>query len=380
MARHASHRGRAPIRSPKSSSSGERRAPRDLLGRCARPRWQQREAPAGSAQIKKGLARALTKATPINSPSTSATGRCRIRDIRRSSSMPSPRTHPRRRRERARRRPPSPRPDTWEGALSSARTGVGPFERLIEARKLRRLALLRNLRLMQSAACRGKRSPRRSRRCGRTASFPTASSRRRATPRLRPELESAMLKSLDGPCEACVGATAGDGRGDGHGPLGAVGDDASRAALRAAILARESCESVEILHLLQRRGKLPPRRGLRRDAIVEPGAWRHRCGKAVAGDRRRGYLPSSTRYRRAEQGAPCAWLRRWPSPERKAAPRRAAHHVVERGRSRRSRKLTRKDCKPAGRLETRHLDWRREGHVHRPRHGRPEAVRRRAGA
>ena len=75
-------------------------------------------------------------------------------------------------------------PDTWEVSLSAGKDKRETFERLIAENKLGGLALLRNLRLMQKAEVPRRPLRRPSRRCGPTASFPTASSRRRAMRRI----------------------------------------------------------------------------------------------------------------------------------------------------------------------------------------------------
>src|SRR5262249_39813724 len=92
-----------------------------------------------------------------------------------------------------------PSPDTWEVALSSGQDKRETFERLIAEKKLGGLALLRNLRLMQAAEV-----PRQTiadaigaMRTDRILPYRFITAARYA-PDFEPELEAAMLKSIQG--------------------------------------------------------------------------------------------------------------------------------------------------------------------------------------
>ncbi|MBV9907844.1 MAG: TROVE domain-containing protein [Hyphomicrobiales bacterium] len=247
---------------------------------------QQRKRQPVSAQIKKGLARALTKFDAYQLAKYDRDGPVRIRDVL-FLVHAKPRDESQEKVWRQLVDGELASPDTWEVALSAGSDKRAAFERLIAEKKLGGLALLRNLRLMQKAevaretiagaieAMRVERIlPYR---------FITAA---RYAPDFEPELEAAMLKSVKGHARL-------PGRTrlliDVSGSMDAALSGQSEmtrleAACGLAILAREVCDQAEIFTFSNEVKKVPPRRGFAlRDAIVSSqphsGTW---LGKAVA--------------------------------------------------------------------------------------------------
>src|SRR5438128_236484 len=144
---------------------------------------------------------------------------------------------------------PAVAPDNLEVSLSSGKDKRETFERLIGEKKLGGLALLRNLRLMQRAEV-----PRETiaaaieaMRTDRILPYRFIAAARYA-PDFEPELESAMLKSLQGHAELS-GATSLliDVSASMDAPLSGQSEMTRlEAACGLAILAREVCETVEI--------------------------------------------------------------------------------------------------------------------------------------
>jgi 60 kDa SS-A/Ro ribonucleoprotein len=163
-------------------------------------------------------------------------------------------------------------PDSWELSLSSGKDKRETFERLIAENRLGGLALLRNLRLMQKAEV-----PREmiadaieAMRTDRVLPYRFITAARYA-PDFEPELESAMLKSLNSHVRL-PGRTRLliDVSGSMFAPLSAQSEmTRAEAASGLAILAREVGDEVEIFTFSQDVVKVPPRRGFAlRDAIV----------------------------------------------------------------------------------------------------------------
>src|SRR5262249_41137112 len=154
--------------------------------------------------------------------------------------------------------------DTWEVSLSAGKDKRATFERLIAENKLGGLALLRNLRLMQKAQV-----PHNiiadaiaAMRTDRILPYRFIAAARYA-PDFEPELEAAMLKSVDGYARL-PGRTRLliDVSGSMFAPLSAQSEmTRAEAACGLAIVAREVCEEVEIFTFSQNVGKIPPRRG-----------------------------------------------------------------------------------------------------------------------
>lgn len=162
-------------------------------------------------------------------------------------------------------------PDTWEVALSSGAGKREVWERLLGENKLGALALLRNLRNMAEASV-----PEASIRAGlermkteRVLPFRFIAAARHA-PQWEPELEKAMLKSLDGQ-EKLPGKTLllVDVSGSMDAPLSRRGEmRRNDAAYGLAVLLREIAESVSVYSFSDRLVRVPGRSGFAlRDAI-----------------------------------------------------------------------------------------------------------------
>jgi 60 kDa SS-A/Ro ribonucleoprotein len=246
---------------------------------------QQRKKQPISAQIKKGLARAVTKFDAYQLAKYDRDGAVRIRDVL-FLVHAKPKDAEQEKVWKQLVEGELSAPDTWEVGLSAGSDKRETFERLIAEKKLGGLALLRNLRLMQKADV-----PRETiagaieaMRVDRILPYRFITAARYA-PDFEPELEAAMLKSitdhvrLKGRTRLLI---------DVSGSMDAALSRQSEmtrleAACGLAILAREICEKVEIFTFSNDVAKIPPRRGFAlRDAIVasQPHAGTY-LGKAV---------------------------------------------------------------------------------------------------
>ncbi|OKO77475.1 TROVE domain-containing protein [Bradyrhizobium sp. NAS96.2] len=252
----------------------------DALG----PQQQRKRQPV-SAQVKKGLARALTKFDAYQLAKYDRDGAVRIKDVLfLVHAKPKDAAQEKVWKQLVDGELASP--DTWEVSLSSGKDKRETFERLIAENRLGGLALLRNLRLMQKAEV-----PRRTiaeaidaMRTDRILPYRFITAARYA-PDFEPELEAAMLKSvkdyarLDGRTRLLI-----DVSGSMFSPLSAQSEmTRAEAACGLAILAREVCDEVEIFTFSNEVVKLPPRRGFAlRDAIIgsQPHGGTY-LGKAV---------------------------------------------------------------------------------------------------
>ncbi|MBR1169273.1 TROVE domain-containing protein [Bradyrhizobium liaoningense] len=253
---------------------------------------QQRKRQPVSAQVKKGLARALTKFDAYQLAKWDRDGAVRIRDVL-FLVHAKPRDAEQAKVWKQLVDGELASPDTWEVSLSAGKDKRETFERLIAERKLGGLALLRNLRLMQTAQV-----PRETiagaieaMRTDRILPYRFITAARYA-PDFEPELEAAMLKSvkdhvrLPGRTRLLI-----DVSGSMFATLSAQSEMArAEAACGLAILAREICDEVEIFTFSDGVVKVPPRRGFAlRDAIIDSqphsGTW---LGKAVAEIDRKG--------------------------------------------------------------------------------------------
>jgi hypothetical protein len=232
---------------------------------------QQRKHQPVSAQIKKGLARALTKFDAYQLAKYDRDGAVRIRDVLfLVHAKPENADQAKVWKQLVDGELVSP--DTWEVSLSSGRNKRETFERLIAENRLGGLALLRNLRLMQKSEV-----PRKTiaeaiaaMRTDRILPYRFITAARYA-PDFEAELESAMLKSikdyarLPGRTRLLI-----DVSGSMFSPLSAQSEmTRAEAACGLAILAREACDEVEIFTFSQNVVKVPPRRGFAlRDAII----------------------------------------------------------------------------------------------------------------
>ena len=226
---------------------------------------QQRKRQPVSAQIKKGLARALAKFDAYQLAKYDRDGPVRLRDVLfLVHAKPKDATQEKVWKELVDGTLASP--DTWEVALSSGKDKRGSFERLIAEKKLGGLALLRNLRLMQSA---GVERPViaeaiTAMRTDRVLPYRFISAARYA-PDFEPELEAAMLKSIaDHPRLPGRTRLLVDVSGSMDYPLSRNSEmTRMEAACGLAILAREVCDEVEIFTFSNEVKKLPPQARLR---------------------------------------------------------------------------------------------------------------------
>jgi 60 kDa SS-A/Ro ribonucleoprotein len=232
---------------------------------------QQRKRQPVSAQIKKGLARALTKFDAYQLAKYDRDGAVRIKDVL-FLVHAKPKDAAQEKVWKQLVDGTLSSADTWEVSLSSGKDKRESFERLIAEKKLGGLALLRNLRLMQKAGVEratiaGAIDAMRTDRVL-PYRFITAA---RYAPDFEPELEAAMLKSIKGYARLS-GRTRllVDVSGSMGGALSAQSEMTRMdAACGLAILAREVCDEVEIYTFSEKTVKVPPRRGFAlRDAIV----------------------------------------------------------------------------------------------------------------
>lgn len=253
---------------------------------------QQRKTRAVSAQVKKGLARAFAKFDAYQLAKYNRDGAVRLRDV-----LFLVHAKPK---EAAQEKVwkelvdgTLAAPDTWEVSLSGGADKRETFERLIAAKKLGALALLRNLRGMQMAGVPksmiGKALD--AMRTDRVLPYRFIAAAQHA-PDLEPELEHAMFRSIEGHARL-PGKTALLVDVSGSMDSAISGRSEMRrldAACGLAILAREICEDVEIFTFSNDVKKVAPRRGFAlRDAIVnsQPHGGTE-LGKAVAKVDRKG--------------------------------------------------------------------------------------------
>jgi len=233
---------------------------------------QQRKRQPVSAQVKKGLARALNKFDAYQLAKYDRDGAVRLRDVL-FLVHAKPKDASQEGVWKQLVDGTLAAPDTWEVSLSSGKDKRATFERLIAEQRLGGLALLRNLRLMQKE---GVPRPTIARaiaamRVDRVLPYRFIAAARYA-PDFEPELEAAMLKSiadhvrLTGPTRLLI-----DVSGSMDGALSAQSEMTRlEAACGLAILAREVCDEVEVFTFSQEVVKLPRRRGFAlRDAIVD---------------------------------------------------------------------------------------------------------------
>jgi hypothetical protein len=224
-----------------------------------------------SAQVKKGLARALTKFDAYQLAKYDRDGAVRIRDVL-FLVHAKPKGDDQAKVWNELVDGTLTAPDTWEVSLSGGKDKRETFERLISEKKLGGLALLRNLRLMQKegverATIAGAIDAMRVERILPYRFIAAA----RYAPDFEPELEVAMLKSikdhvrLKGRTQLLI-----DVSGSMFAPLSAQSEmTRAEAACGLAILAREICDEVEVFTFSSKTVKVAPRRGFAlRDAII----------------------------------------------------------------------------------------------------------------
>ena len=233
---------------------------------------QQRKKQPVSAQVKKGLAKALNKFDAYQLAKYDRDGAVRLRDVLfLVHAKPKDAAQEKVWKELVDGTLASP--DTWEVSLSGGKDKRETFERLIAEKKLGGLALLRNLRLMQKAEVPRKTIAQaiEAMRTDRILPYRFISAARYA-PDFEPELEAAMLKSvkdyvrLEGRTVLLI---------DVSGSMDTALSQQSEmtridAACGLAVLAREVCDEVEIFTFSNEVVKVPPRHGFAlRDAIVK---------------------------------------------------------------------------------------------------------------
>ncbi|AMA57739.1 TROVE domain-containing protein [Bradyrhizobium sp. CCGE-LA001] len=259
----------------------------DALG----PQQQRKRQPV-SAQVKKGLARALTKFDAYQLAKWDRDGAVRIRDVL-FLVHAKPKDAEQEKVWKQLVDGELASPDTWEVSLSAGKSKRETFERLIAEKKLGGLALLRNLRLMQTAQVPRETIARaiEAMRTDRILPYRFITAARYA-PDFEPELEAAMLKSvkdhvrLPGRTRLLI-----DVSGSMFATLSAQSEmTRAEAACGLAILAREICDEVEIFTFSNEVVKVPPRRGFAlRDAIINSQAHGGTyLGKAVTEIDRKG--------------------------------------------------------------------------------------------
>lgn len=181
-----------------------------------------------------------------------------------------------------------PTPDTWEVAISAAKTPeakAAEWNRLLRENKLGALALIRNLRNMREAGVPdfALNSALSLMKVERVLPFRFISAARHV-PQLEPALEAAMFKCIAG-AEKLPGKTKLliDVSGSMSSPISAKSDlSRTDAANALAILLRELCEEVEIFTFSTTTRAVPPRRGFAlRDAIMAQFGGGTQIGAAV---------------------------------------------------------------------------------------------------
>jgi len=165
----------------------------DVLG----PMQQRKRQPV-SAQIKKGLAKALTKFDAYQLAKYDRDGPVRLRDVL-FLVHAKPKSGDQAKVWKQLVDGTLAAADTWEVSLSGGKDKRETFERLIGEKKLGGLALLRNLRLMQTAGVERKTiaAAIEAMKTDRILPYRFIAAARYA-PDFEPELEGAMLKSISG--------------------------------------------------------------------------------------------------------------------------------------------------------------------------------------
>jgi hypothetical protein len=224
--------------------------------------WKEGKTPI-SNQVKKGLATAFTKFNEHALAKYNRDGSVRLKDV---LFMVHARPVSRAQEELWKRliNDELKTPDTWEVELSASSNKKASWTRLLKENKLGALALLRNLRNMEQAGV-GEdliRSALLNMKTDRVLPFRFISAARHA-PKYESELESAMLKCLDGH-EKLPGKTIilVDISVSMHGKVSSK-SDISRldAACGVAMLLREICSTVEVHSFSYDTKLVPARRG-----------------------------------------------------------------------------------------------------------------------
>lgn len=286
MARHSTHR-------PLVASTLARVIQRpDELAEFMALYWQDGRIPM-AAGVKKGLAEAFRKFDEYSLAKYNRDRAIKLKDVLRLT-HPKPKDQAQTELWGRLNAGTLDTPDTWETQLSAGADKRATWERLITERKLGGLALLRNLRNMQSVGVSDAliREGLRAMRTARILPFHFIAAARFA-PQMEPELEAAMLRSLEGmpklPGHTVLLLDKSGSMAQGM----SAKSDLTRydGAAGLAILARELCESCEVW-TFQSTGsfwnggqnvvsQVPARRGFAlRDALGRPDGGTH-LGDAV---------------------------------------------------------------------------------------------------
>ncbi len=274
MARHETHRGLVAdtlarvIQRPDEMTELLAIYWADALG----PMQQRKRQPV-SAQIKKGLARALTKFDAYQLAKYDREGAVRIRDVL-FLVHAKPKDEAQAKLWKQLVDGELNAPDTWEVALSAGKDKKATFERLLGERKLGYLALLRNLRNMEQAkvepglveaAILDKRG------AGKVFPFRYVAAAR-AAPSFEPALEKALLSDLaQRPKLKGKTVIVVDVSGSMYHSYMSERSEMNRATAAAtlAAIAREMCEDVKIYATAGSDAKrvhqtqlVPPRHGM----------------------------------------------------------------------------------------------------------------------
>jgi len=224
-----------------------------------------------SAQVKKGLAKAFTKFNAYSLAKWNRDGAIKLRDVL-FLSHAKPKDDEQAELWKQLINNTLPTPDTWEVELSASKNKTESWTRLLIEQKLPALALLRNLRNIQQADVPQElvKSAILNMRTERVLPFRFIAAARYA-PELEPELEVAMLKSIEGK-EKLGGKTVL--LIDVSGSMNSLISHKSEmkrldAACGLAVLARELSSDIKIYTFSHKTVLVPPRRGFAlRDAIV----------------------------------------------------------------------------------------------------------------
>lgn len=247
--------------------------------------WKEGRQPL-SAQVKKGLARALTKFDAYQLAKYDREGRVRLRDVL-FLSHAKPKDSEQAALWRRLVEGELPPPDTWEAALSAGQDKKAAWERLLKENRLGGMALLRNLRNMLQAGVEEALVFGALERMSAERILPFRFiAAARYAPQWEEQIEKAMLKALSA-AERLPGRTVVlvDVSGSMDAPLSRLSMMRRvDAACGLAILAREVCERVRVFAFSERIVEIPARRGFAlRDAIVNSTAHGGTyLGRAVA--------------------------------------------------------------------------------------------------
>lgn len=234
--------------------------------------WKDNPDQPLAAQVKKGLAAAFVKFNEYSlAKYNSAHAEVRLRDAM-FLVHPTPQSKNQAALWKKLANDALAAPDTWEVALSAGSDKKKTWERLLKEGKLGALALLRNLRNMDSARVLPSliEQSLRAMSVERVLPFRFLAAAEHA-PRWEPELEAAMFKCLKGRTKLkgrtillvdVSGSMVGT-------PVSAKSDlDGLDAAAALAILLREVCQNVQVLAFNEEVHQIPARRGFAlRDAL-----------------------------------------------------------------------------------------------------------------